>query len=58
VSCKGLRFRDQPKKRVALGEIAANQKRESRRTDTWYGCKQCDVHICCKNGCFEAFHIE
>jgi hypothetical protein len=58
VSYKGLRFRDWPKKRVALGEIAANQKRESRRTDTWYGCKQCNVHICRKSGCFEAFHIE
>jgi hypothetical protein len=58
VSCKGLRFGDRPKKRVALGQIAANQGRESRRTDTIYGCKQCDVHLCDKRGCFEAFHAE
>jgi len=29
VCCKGLRFRDRPKKRVALAEIIANQGRES-----------------------------
>ena len=58
VSYKGLRFGDRPKKRVALSQIAANQGRESRRTDTIYGCKQCDVYLCYKRGCFEAFHAE
>jgi hypothetical protein len=29
VCCKGLRFRDRPKKRVALTKIAANHDRES-----------------------------
>jgi Transposase IS4 len=58
VSCKGLRFGDRPKKRVALSQIAANKGRESRRTDTIYGCKQCDVYLCYKRGCFEAFHAE
>jgi hypothetical protein len=58
VCCKGLRFGDRPKKRVALGEIAANQSRESSRHLSFYGCKQCDVHLCKKRACFEAFHRE
>jgi hypothetical protein len=29
VACKGLRFRDRPRKRQALTKIAANQRRES-----------------------------
>lgn len=56
VCCKGLRFRDRPKKRATLGEIAANQKRDSKRKDSFYGCKQCGVHLCKKRGCFDVFH--
>jgi hypothetical protein len=56
VSCGGLRFGDRPKKRVALGEIAANQGRESKRSVSFYGCKQCDVHLCNKRPCFDVFH--
>jgi hypothetical protein len=56
VNCKGLRFRDRPQKRVALAVIAANSKRDSLRHDTWYGCKQCDVHLCKERGCFDVFH--
>ena len=56
VSCKGLRFRDRPKKRLALSEIAANQGRESSRHKSQYGCEQCDVHLCKKRGCFNVFH--
>jgi hypothetical protein len=56
VSCKGLRFRDRPLKRVALSQIAANQKRDSSRHDSIFGCKQCDVHLCKNRGCFEVFH--
>ena len=56
VSCKGLRFRDRPQKRVALAEIAANSKRPSSRHESWYGYKQCDVHLCKERGCFDAFH--
>ena len=56
--CKGLRFADRPKKRVALAQIAANQGRESSRHDTFYGCKQCDVHLCKNQGCFHVFHKE
>jgi hypothetical protein len=56
--CKGLRFRDRPKKRVALAQIAANQHRESSRHESIYGCKQCDVHLCKNRGCFDVFHRE
>ena len=56
VNCKGLRFRDRLKKRVALAEIATNFKRDSLRHDSFYGCKQCDVHLCKKRGCFNVFH--
>jgi hypothetical protein len=56
IACKGLRFGDRPKKRVALAEIAANQGRESSRHKSFYGCKQCDIHLCQKGGCFEVFH--
>jgi len=56
VSCKGLRFRDRPKKRLPLSQIAANHGRESLRHDSWYGCKQCDVHLCKERGCFAVFH--
>ncbi len=37
VCCKGLRFRDRPKKRVLLGQIAANQGRERSRHESQYG---------------------
>ena len=56
VNCKGLRFRDRPKKRLTLGEIAANEKRESSRHESIYGCLQCDVHLCKNRGCFDIFH--
>ena len=56
VSCKGLRFRDRPQKRVALAEIAVNSKRPSSRHESRYGCKQCDVHLCKERGCFDVFH--
>jgi hypothetical protein len=38
INYKGLRFRDRPKKRLVLGEIAANEKRESSRHESIYGC--------------------
>jgi hypothetical protein len=56
VSCKGLRFRDRPKKRQALAEIAANHGRESLMHDSIYGCKQCGVNLCKNRGCFDVFH--
>ena len=56
VNCKGLRFRDRPKKRLTLGEIVANKKRESSRHESIYGCLQCDVHLCKNRGCFDIFH--
>jgi hypothetical protein len=41
VYCKGLRFTDRPKKRVALAHIGANQGRGSSIHYTFFGCKQC-----------------
>jgi hypothetical protein len=56
VYCKGLRHRDRPQKRVALAEIAANKRRESKRTCTSFGCKQYDVAICKNSSCWEIYH--
>jgi hypothetical protein len=56
VSCKGMRYGDRPKKRVALSEIAANHGRESIRHEPFYSYKQCDVHLCKNRWCFEVFH--
>jgi hypothetical protein len=56
VNYQGLRFEDRPKKRVALGEIARNQGRESTHHLSFYGCQQCDVHLCKIRGCFDVFH--
>jgi hypothetical protein len=56
VSCQGLRFGDRPKKRVALGVIAANRARPSVRHDSIFGCLQCDVHLCKIRPCFDIFH--
>jgi hypothetical protein len=56
VNCKGLRYRDRLKKRQVLSEIAANQGRESSRHESFYRCKQCDVHLCKKRPCFDVFH--
>jgi hypothetical protein len=52
-ACRGRSFWDQPRKRVALGEIAANNGRTSTRSCSSYGCKQCQVHLCQKNRCFQ-----
>jgi hypothetical protein len=48
VCCKRLRIEDRPQKRIALGDIAANQKQESKRSQTDYYCKQYNVAICRK----------
>jgi hypothetical protein len=56
VCCKGLRFTDRPKKRIALAQIGANQGRESLTHYTFFGCKQCDVHLCKERSCFSVFH--
>jgi hypothetical protein len=56
VACKGLRFGDRPRKRVALGVIASNSGRKSSSYMTRLGCKQCDVFLCKDNSCFEVFY--
>jgi DDE_Tnp_1-like zinc-ribbon len=54
--CKGLRLGDWPKKRVTLGDIAANKGRESIKHDSRYKCKQCDVYLCNSTVCFDLFY--
>jgi hypothetical protein len=39
VACKGLRYGDRPRKRVALSEIASNRGRESSKHSSSFGCK-------------------
>jgi hypothetical protein len=56
VCCGGLRLGDRVSKRAALSEIAVNLNRPSQRTVTYYYCKQCDVPICQRNGCWNRFH--
>ena len=58
VACKGLRAGDRPRKRTALATIAINMGRESKRSRSLYGCKECDVHLCNNNTCFSRFHQE
>jgi hypothetical protein len=58
IACKGLRYGDRPRKRVALSQIASNKGRESSKHSFSFGCKQCDVHLCNYNSCFERFHKE
>jgi hypothetical protein len=41
---------------VKAREIAANLGRESSRHESFYGYKQCDVHLCKKSSCFDVFH--
>ena len=56
IACKGGRFSDRPKKRVALKAIAANTGRDYAINLSSYGCKQCDVWLCKKRSCFDVFH--
>jgi hypothetical protein len=56
VCCKGLRYGDRPKKRVALGQITANRGRESIVHQSRFGYKQCDVYLCKNRDCFGVFH--
>ena len=56
MSCKGLRYKNRPKKRVALGKIAANRGKESTDHLSFYGCKQYDVHLCKNRDYFGVFH--
>jgi hypothetical protein len=58
VACKGLRFGDRPRKRIALREIASNMGRKSTNHQSSFGCKQCDIPLCNNNSCFVSFHKE
>jgi hypothetical protein len=58
IACKGLRFGDRPRKRVAMSKIASNMGRESTNHLSFSGCKQCNVHLCKYNSYFERFHKE
>ena len=56
INYRGFRFRDRPKKRVALAEIVANKGRESTFHLSCFGYKQCDVNLYRNRGCFDVFH--
>jgi hypothetical protein len=58
ISYKGLRYGDQLRKRVALSEIAVNQRKESVRYKPFYRYKQYDMHLYKNRGCFDIFHKE
>ena len=58
IAYKGLRFRDRPRKRVTLSEIASNISRESTKRSLCFGYKQCDVYLYNYNSCFKRFHKE
>jgi hypothetical protein len=51
VCYKGLRHKDRPQKRVALAEITANKRQESKRTCTSFGYKQYNVVIYKNSSC-------
>jgi hypothetical protein len=53
---KGLRFTDRPKKRIILAQIRANQGRESLTYYTFFGYKQCDIHLYKEYSCFCIFY--
>jgi hypothetical protein len=55
-ACKGSRYGDNPPKRVALAEVAANQRRSSKRKSSSYGCKQCSVNLCNNSICFSRYY--
>jgi len=56
INCKGFRFRDRPKKRVALAKIVANKGRESTFHLSYFGCKQYDVNLYRNRSCFDVFY--
>jgi hypothetical protein len=53
---KGLRYRDRPKKRVVLAQIASNQGSESLIHQSFYSYKECNIHLYRNRGCFDVFH--
>jgi hypothetical protein len=55
-TCKGVRFSDNPPKRVALAEIARNRYRNSTRRTSWYNYKQYNIAICRKSDCWDVYH--
>jgi hypothetical protein len=54
--CKGVRYGDNPSKRAALAEVAANRGRDSTRRTSYWGCKQCNVALCKHGQCFSRYH--
>jgi hypothetical protein len=50
-TCKGVRFSNNPPKRVALAEITRNRHRNLTRRTSWYGCRQYNVAIYREGDC-------
>jgi hypothetical protein len=47
---------ERPIKRSPLAPISANQKRDFKRSNTIYSCKECNVTLCNKGPCFDRCH--
>lgn len=47
-----------PKKRVALGELSANQRSQGTGKTTTFGCKNCNAWLCKEGSCFRRYHIK
>jgi len=54
--CKGGRVTDRPQKRVALGQIAVQNNRQSAMHQSSYGCKECNISLCRERGCWLKYH--
>lgn len=56
INCRGGRFSDRPRKRIALAEIAVNNNRQTQNRKSIFGCKECNIHLCQDRSCFAEFH--
>jgi hypothetical protein len=56
MACKGGTYLERPVRRSPLAQISANQNGHSKRSSTWYGCKDCNVALCLKGSCFDRYH--
>jgi hypothetical protein len=53
-ACQGERYGE--RRRVVLGETSANIQSFGKRSTVYFGCKQCNVHLCKEGPCFDRYH--
>jgi hypothetical protein len=56
VACKGQTIIDKPIRRAPLGQLSANQRAPSKRSETIFGCLEYGVALCRKSSCFDNYH--